>query len=236
VRAFVEEDLPRLAGAGVPVIGSVAGSTADEYLRVAQVLHVQPGIVALEIYLSCPDQERHGAPFYARPDRVAEIVGAVARLSRLPVFAKLPPLLPDLASTARAAVRAGAHGLTLIDALPGLSVDVDSRRPRLAAPVGLLSGPAIRPVAVAAVYRVAQELPETPIMGVGGIRTPADAIEFFLAGAWAVQIGTALLVDPSVHLEVAKGILAYLKDKGIGSPADLRGRLRPRGGVSAERA
>ncbi|HEX6230827.1 MAG TPA: dihydroorotate dehydrogenase [Actinomycetota bacterium] len=227
VRAFVGEDLPRLVAAGVPVIGSVAGSTPDEYLHVASLLQ-EPGVAALEVYLSCPDEEREGRPFYSRPERVGEVVGAVSRLSRVPVFVKLPALLPDLVIAARACVRAGAHGLTLIDAVPGLSVDARRLRPRLAAAVGGLSGPAIKPIALAAVFRVARELPRVPIMGVGGISSAEDAIEFLLAGAWAVQVGTALLVNPAAPVEIARGIHAYLKEKGIEAPADLRGRLRVR--------
>lgn len=228
VRDFVVEDLPRLVKAGVPVIGSVGGSGLEEYLRVADLLQERAGVVALEVYLSCPDEERDGEPFYARADRAAELVGAVARSSRIPVFAKLPPLIPDLVRTARACVRAGAHGLTLIDGVPGLAADVGRLRPRLASPIGQLSGPAIKPIALAAVYRVAQAMPKLPIMGVGGIGTAEDAIEFLLAGAWAVQVGTALLVNPSAPVEIARGILDYLKEKGLASPADLRGRLRVR--------
>jgi len=229
VDEFLVEDLPRLTRARTPVIASVAGSSPGEYLRVASNLHLRPGVVALEIYLSALDEERHGDPFYAHPERVHEIVGSVSRHSRVPVFVKLPPLLPDLVATARACVRAGAHGLTLIDAVPGLAVDAERLRPELAAPVGGLSGPAIKPIALAAVYRVARALPNVPIMGVGGISTAEDAVEFLLAGAWAVQVGTALFVNPSAPVEIARGILAYLKAKGIASPGDLRGRLRVQG-------
>lgn len=226
---FVTEELPRLVKAKVPVIASIAGSSLEEYIRVANALHDRDGVAAIEVYLSGPDEEHGGDPFYARPDRVHEVVGAVSRLSRVPVFVKLPPLLPDLVETARLCVRDGAHGFTLIDAVPGLAVDADRLRPKLAAPVGGLSGPAIKPIAMAAVYRVAQALPDTPIMGVGGITTGEDAVEFLLAGAWAVQVGTAMLVNPSAPVEIARGIFSYLKTKGIASPADLRGRLRVEG-------
>ncbi len=229
VRAFVAEDLPAFVKAGVPVIGSVAGSSIEEYLRVAQALHTQPGVAALEVYLSSADEERDGEPIYSRPERVGEIVGAVSRLSRVPVFAKLPALLPDPVQVARICVRAGAHGLTLIDAIPGLAVDPRRLRSRLATPVGGLSGPAIKPIALAAVYRVARALPKVPIMGVGGIATGEDAAAFLLAGAWAVQVGTALLVNPSAAMDVARGLLSYLEEKQIASPADLRSRLRVRG-------
>lgn len=229
VEAFVEHDLPRLRKAGVPVIGSVAGSGLEEFIRVASVLHRQPGIVALEVYLSSPDLERGGQPVYSRPDRVLEVVGAVSRLSSLPVFAKLPPLVPDLVETARTCVRAGAFGLTLVDAMPGLAVDAARLRPKTAIPVAGVSGPAIKPLALAAVYQVTRAMPDVPVMGVGGIATGTDAVEFILAGAWAVQVGTALLVNPSAPVEIARGILDYLREKGIASPGDLRGRLRVRG-------
>jgi dihydroorotate dehydrogenase (NAD+) catalytic subunit len=179
VLAFLEEDLPSLRKAEVPVVASVAGGSLGEYVNVASSLHLKPGVVALEVCVSCPDDEREGEPFYARPERLTEVVGAVARLSRVPVFAKLPPLLPALVETAQSCVRAGAFGLTLIDQVPALAVD------------------------------------------------PAeDAIEFLLAGAWAVQVGTALLVDPSVHVDIAQGILGYLREKGFASPDELRGRVR----------
>jgi len=230
VEAFVADDLPRFVKAGVPVIGSVAGASPEEYIRVAQALHRQPGVVALEVYLGSSDEERGGGPVYARLERVLEVVGAVARLSSIPVFAKLPPLVPDLVGTARACVRAGAFGLTLVDGVPGLAIDARGLRPKTAVPVGGVSGPALKPLALAAVYGVARAMPEVPVMGVGGISTGEDAVEFLLAGAWAVQVGTALLVDPSAPVEIARGILDYLRDKGIASPADLRGRLRVRGG------
>jgi dihydroorotate dehydrogenase (NAD+) catalytic subunit len=226
--AFIEDDLPTLVKAGVPVVASVAGASLGEYVNVASTLHLKPGVVALEVCVSCPDVEREGEPFYARPERLIEIVGAVARLSRVPVFAKLPPLLPGLVEVARACVRAGAFGLTLIDTVPALAVDAQRLRTRTATPVGGLSGPAIKPLALAAVYQVSRALPEVPLMGVGGIATGEDAVEFLLAGAWAVQVGTALLVDPSVHVDIAQGILGYLKDKGFASPDELRGRVRVR--------
>jgi dihydroorotate dehydrogenase (NAD+) catalytic subunit len=229
VEVFVEQDLPRLQKAGVPVIGSVAGSGLEEFIRVASILHRQPGVVALEVYLSSPDQERGGAPIYARLDRVLEVVGAVARMSSLPVFAKLPPLVPDLVETARACVRAGAFGLTLVDAMPGLAVDAGRLRPRTATPIAGLSGPALKPIALAAVFQVARAMPDVPVMGVGGISSGTDAVEFLLAGAWAVQVGTAVLVNPAAPVEIARGILDYLREKGIATPADLRGRLRVRG-------
>lgn len=229
VQAFLAHDLPRLRKGGVPLIASVAGSSLNEYVNVAGALHLQEGIVGLEVYLSCPDDEREGEPFYGRIERLTEIVGAVARLSRVPVFAKLPPFVPGIVETAQACVRAGAFGLTLIDAVPALAVDAERLRTKTAMPVGGLSGPAIKPIALAAVYRVARAMPHVPVLGVGGVTTGEDAIEFLLAGAWAVQVGTAMLVDPSAHVEIARGIAEYLRAKGLTSPEDLRGRLRVRG-------
>jgi dihydroorotate dehydrogenase (NAD+) catalytic subunit len=229
VEVFLAEDLPRLHKVGVPVIVSIAGASPEEYIRLARMVQNQPGVVAIEVYLSGPDPDRGGDPIYARADRVLEIVGAVSRLSNLPVFVKLPPLVPDLVETAQACVRAGAFGLTLVDTMPGLAVDAQRLRPKTAVPIAGLSGPALKPLALAAVFQVTRAMPDIPVMGVGGISTGLDAVEFFLAGAWAVQVGTAMLVDPAAPVEIARGILDYLRDKGIASPADLRGRLRVRG-------
>ncbi len=226
VEGFVVHDLPWLARHGAPVIASVAGRALDEYVHAADHLQARTGVVALEVHLSGPDEERGGHPFYERIERMAEVVGAVSRVSRLPVFAKLPAMLPDLIDAAHACVRVGAHGLTLIDAVPAMLIDTDHLRPRLGSVVGALSGPAILPIALAAVYRVARSMPHVPLMGAGGIATGDDAVQFLLAGAWAVQIGTAMLVDPDAPVKVAKEIQAYLHDKGIGSPAGLRGRVR----------
>lgn len=226
VEAFVRDDLQGLVRVGVPVIASVAGRSLEEYIRVAGHLQARTGIVALEVHLSGPDEERGGHPFYERIERIAEVVGAVARLSRVPVFAKLPAMLPDLVDAAHACVRVGAHGLTLIDAVPAMTIDVARLRPKLGTAIGGLSGPAMKPIALAAVYRVARSMPDVPLMGVGGIATGEDAVEFILAGAWAVQVGTAMLVNPDAPVEIARGIHLYLREKGFASPADLCGRVR----------
>jgi dihydroorotate dehydrogenase (NAD+) catalytic subunit len=228
VEAFLRDDLPRLARSGLPVIASIGGTSLEEYVRLTGRLDLRPGIVALEVYLSASDREHADEPFYARPQRALEIVGAVARQSRLPVFAKLPPILPGLEDLASACVRAGAHGLTMIDAVPAMAVETGRSRPSLSTTFGGLSGPAIRPIALAAVHRVASIAPRVPIMGVGGIASGDDAVEFLLAGAWAVQVGTAMLVNPSAPAEIADGILAHLRTNGLASPAELRGRLRAR--------
>ena len=226
IEVFLAEELPRLARGGAPVFVSIAGSTMEEFVRLTSLLQGAPGMAAIETQISGPDDELGTAVLASRPDRAAEIVGAVARMASVPVFAKLPPLLSELVQTAQSCVRAGAHGLTLVDAVPGLGVDASSLRPRLGSVAGWLSGPAIRPLALRAVYEVARELPDVPILGVGGVRTGDDAVEMLLAGAWAVQMGTATLVDPAAPVGAAQGMLAYLKAKGLASPSDVRGRLR----------
>ena len=226
IEAFLAEELPRLVKGGAPVFVSIAGGTMEEFVRMTSLLQGAPGLTAIETHISGPDEELGTAVLASRPDRAAEIVGAVARMATVPVFAKLPPLLPELVETARGCVRAGAHGLTLTDAAPALGVDPAGLRPQLGAVTGWLSGPAIRPLALRAVHEVARALPEVPILGVGGVRTGEDAVEMLLAGAWAVQMGTATLIDPAAAVTTAQGVLAYLKVKGLASPGDVRGRLR----------
>lgn len=224
VRAFRREHLPVLASHGVPIVVSIGGATTDEFIRVAHEMHDAPGVVALEVYLPSPDVERGGS-FASRVDRCTEVIGAVSRLTRYPVFAKLPLLEPDLVEAATACLRAGAHGLTLIDSIPGYAVDLASMRQALGTGIGYLSGPALRPIAVGAVRRVAAALPEARILGVGGVMTGGDAAEFLLAGASAVQIGTALLVDPGAPARICSELSTYLARRGMRSVTDLRGRV-----------
>jgi dihydroorotate dehydrogenase (NAD+) catalytic subunit len=229
--AFVEEELPRLARAA-PVLVSVAGGSLEEYVAVAARVHTAPGVVGLEVALDLPDEELDRPSFCARPDRAAEVAGAVARLAHVPVFAKLPGFLPTLEETARACVRAGVHGLSVGGGLPGMAVDPAGPRPALGAVTGWVSGPAVRPVAVRAAFELARALPEVPLMVGGGVRTGEEAVELMLAGAWAVQVGTAILVDPDAPARVADGISAHLAAAGLRAPGDLRGRLalpRPEG-------
>jgi dihydroorotate dehydrogenase (NAD+) catalytic subunit len=226
IEAFLADELPRLVRMGPPVFVSIAGGTLEEYVRLTSLLQGRPGVAAIEINLSGRDEELDHDVFASRPDRVGEVVGAVARMSMVPVFAKLPALLTDVVEIARICVRAGATGLTLIDAVPAMGIRAGRLRPELGAVTGWLSGPAIRPIALRAIHEVALALPEVPILGSGGVKTGEDAVEMLLAGAWAVQVGTAALVDPTAPVEVAAGITEYLKTKGFGSPEELRGRLR----------
>ena len=226
IEAFIAEELPRFAKAGTAIIVSITGGTLEEYVRLTSLLQGKPGLAAIEVRLSEPDDELDRPLLGAHPERAIEIVGAVARMSMVPVFAKLPAVATDLVELALGVVRAGAHGLTLLDAPQAMLVEAKTLKPGLGAVTGWLSGPALKPVTLRAVFDVARAMPETPILAVGGIRSGEDAVEMLLAGAWGVQVGTATLIDPAVPVEVARGVAGYLKEKRFGSPADLRGRLR----------
>jgi dihydroorotate dehydrogenase (NAD+) catalytic subunit len=222
---FVRKDGPFIAQVGVPVILSIAGKTVAEFADVAVRARDIPGVVALEANISCPNVERRNQVFACHPDAAAEVISTVVRITSLPVFAKLTPDVTDIVEVARECVRAGAHGISLINTLLGMAIDPETFRPRLGAVTGGLSGPAIKPVAVRAVFQVARAMPEVPVIGMGGIRDAADAIEFLLAGAWAVAVGTANFFNPHVTTEVAMGIGEFLQRRGLRSPADLRGRV-----------
>ncbi|MGZ5213443.1 MAG: dihydroorotate dehydrogenase [Actinomycetota bacterium] len=233
IEAFIEEELPRYARAGTAVIVSIAGGTLEEYVRLTSLLQGRPEVAAIEVRLSEPDEELQRAVLGAHADRAAEVLGAVARMSKIPVFAKLPASTPDIVELARGVVRAGAHGLTLLDSPPAMGVDAATLRPTLGPVSGWLSGPALKPLTTRAVFEVARAMPDTPIVAVGGVRSGEDAVGMLLAGAWAVQVGTATLIDPSAPIEVARGVSNYLKEKRFASPADLRGRLRLPGAFDA---
>ena len=227
VDAFVEDELPSLARTGVPVITSIGGSSLEEYVRLTSALHGRPDVAAIEVFLSGRDDELARDVLGAHPDRVSEIVGAVARLSIIPVYAKLPAVSAgDAPGLAHAAVRAGATGVVVSASPPALGVDAARLRPELGAVAGWLSGPALKPMTLRSVFEVARAVPDAPVIACGGIRSGEDAVECLLAGASAVQVGTATLVDPAAPAVAAQGILRYLKQKNVASPAAVRGRLR----------
>jgi dihydroorotate dehydrogenase (NAD+) catalytic subunit len=225
VDEFLAKEVPFIAGLPIPVVVSVAGRSVEEFAQVTLRLREVP-IAAIEANISCPNVERRNQVFACHPEMAAEVVGAMVRLSRVPVFAKLTADVTDIVAVAEACVRAGAHGLSLVNTLLGMAIDVERFRPKLGGVTGGLSGPAIRPVAVRCVYQVARALPDVPIMGIGGIVKAEDALEFLLAGAWAVQVGTANFFDPEATVTVARGIEAFLRRKGLRSPEELRGRLQ----------
>ena len=225
VEQFIRKDGAFIASAGVPVFVSIAGKTVDEFIDVAIRVRDIPGVVAIEANISCPNVERRNQVFACDPEAAGEVVSAVTRMVSLPVFAKLTADVTDIVAVARECVRAGAHGFSLINTLLGMAIDVETFRPKLAAVTGGLSGPAIRPVAVRAVFQVARALPDVPIIGIGGIREWRDAVEFLLAGAWAVQVGTTNFFNPHACVEIAEGIATLLSVRGMKSPADLRGQV-----------
>jgi dihydroorotate dehydrogenase (NAD+) catalytic subunit len=225
VEAFVAEELPRFGRTGTATFVSVAGGSLEDYVRVTGLLQGRPEISAIEVRLSEPDEELGRPLLGANADRAVEIVGAVARMSTVPVFAKIPAA-GDLLDLAHGMVRAGAHGLTVMDSPAAMGVEARTLRPALGPVTGWLSGPALKPLTLRAVFEVARSLPDVPLVAVGGIRSGEDAVEMLLAGAWAVQMGTATLIDPAAAVEAARGIALYLKEKRLASPLELRGRLR----------
>jgi dihydroorotate dehydrogenase (NAD+) catalytic subunit len=221
VEAFCASDLPFLAGAGASVVASLVGRSAAEFGRLAARLAGEDAVHLLELNLSCPNVEHRGEVFATDPATAAEVVRTVKAAAGQPVLAKLTADVTDLVAVARAVVDAGADGLTLINTLLGMAVDVHRRRPKLAAATGGLSGPAIRPVAVRCVWQVATALPGVPIVGTGGVATAEDAAELLLVGATAVAVGTASFVNPRAVVEVTTGLERYLADQGVGSVAEL---------------
>jgi dihydroorotate dehydrogenase (NAD+) catalytic subunit len=234
LEAFVAGELTRLGRGGVRVIVSIGGGSLEEYVRLSSALQGRPEVAAIEIYLAGPDDELERSVLGAHPDRVNEIVGAVARMSLVPVFAKIPGGCDDVVELARAAVRAGATGVTLLG--PPLALGVEAATGPIGRVVhGWLSGPALKPITLRAVSDVASELPGVAVIASGGVRTGEDAVDCLLAGAWAVQVGTATLADPTSAVTIAQGILWYLDRRGHASPDGLRPSTLPDAGAEATR-
>lgn len=213
VRAFVADVLPRLARWETLLLVNVCGDSVEEYAEVARILDGAPGVAGLEINISCPNVKQGGMAFGGDPRMTREVVAAVRRATRLPVVPKLSPNVADIALFARVAEEAGADAIACINTLLGLAIDVETRRPKLAFGTGGLSGPAIRPIAVRMAWQVARAV-KIPVIGIGGIACAQDALEFLIAGARAVQIGTANFVDPGVYARVLAGLEDYLRRHG----------------------
>lgn len=226
VETFLMEILPRLREYSVPIIASVAGETIEEFCAVAEKLAHAQGIVAMELNLSCPNQARGGMEFGIDPQLAATVVREVRKRCELPLIAKLSPNVTDIVPVARAAVEAGADILSLINSVLGLAVDVQSRRFKLATRTGGLTGAAIKPIALYHVWRVHQVLPEVPLIGIGGIMSWEDAVEFLLVGASAIQIGTANFVQPTICTEVLQGLQRYLVEQGLSDVQSLIGSVQ----------
>ncbi len=203
---FISEDLPWLLKRDATVVASIAGNTVEEFVKVADKLRTAKGVAAVEVNISCPNLEDRNDMFAHSPEATAAVIGGVKEaLPRMPVFAKLSPNVTSLTDIAAAAVEAGADGLSLINTLMGMSIDVESRRSKLAGTYGGLSGPAIRPVAVRAIHEVHSAFPHVPIIGQGGVMSALDAIELMLAGASVIAVGTANFVDPTTSNKSSPG-------------------------------
>ena len=232
VDGLLGTDLPWLAARGARAVVSIAGGSVEEYATLATRLRGAPALVALEVNISCPNVEDRGQVFACHPDAAASVVAAVRRATdpAVPVLAKLSPDVTDIVAVARACVDAGADGLTLVNTVLGMVIDTDTLRPALAGVTGGLSGPAIRPVAVRCTWQVHAALPDVPLLGVGGIRTGLDALEFVLAGARAVSVGTAVFGDPTAPVRVLAELEAALGERGFDRLGDAVGLAhRPRG-------
>lgn len=214
VEAFVENDLPFLAGFDVPVVVSVGGEDIDEYCRATKYLSQAEGIAALEINISCPNVKAGGMAFGLDPRMAADLISKIKTCTNLPLIVKLTPNVSDIVPLALAVERAGAQAISLINTVLGMAIDIETRRPRLASVVGGLSGPAIKPIALRMVWRVAKAV-KVPVIGIGGITSAEDAMEFILAGASAVAVGTAVFSDPKNPLKIIEGLDAYMRQAGI---------------------
>lgn len=226
---FLDVDLPWLNRFEVPVIASIAGNTVQEYIYVAERLRGAPGVVALEINISCPNLEDRNNMFAHDPQATSTVVAAVRRGAEVPIFAKLSPNVTSLPEIAGAALDAGADGLSLINTVMGMAIDIETGRPKLAGVMGGLSGPAIRPIAVRCVFDVFHAFPHVPIIGMGGIMSSNDALEFILAGATAIACGTSNFIDPHSTMKVTEGIEEYMVRKGVSNLASIRGRVKVEG-------
>ncbi len=225
VEALVREDAPVWAKWKVPVIVNIAGETAEEYGQVAARLEGVKGVSGIEVNISCPNVKCGGMQFGTDPAMAAEVTAAVKKSTSLPVMVKLSPNVTDIAEIARAVEGAGADAISLINTISAMAIDVKTRRPLLGNVTGGLSGPAIKPVALGMVYRTV-DCVKVPVIGCGGIMTARDALEFILAGATAVQVGTATLINPRAALEIIQGLQDLLAAEGISDINQLRGAAR----------
>ena len=222
---FLAQDLPWLVSQKARVIVSIAGETVEEYATLARKVRSAPGISALEVNISCPNVENRGLVFACDPDASRRVIDGVRKTlgGELPIIAKLSPDVTDLVSIAKGVVDAGADGLALINTVLSMVINLDTMRPHLGGKTGGLSGPAIRPIAVRAIYQVHEALPTVPILGMGGVATGRDALELILAGAKGVSVGTASFGDPAAIITIQNELKELLKVRGFTSVAQAVG-------------
>ena len=225
IDAFLAHDLPWLVSQKARVIVSIAGETVEEYATLARKVRSAPGISALEVNISCPNVENRGLVFACDPEASRRVIDGVRKTlgGELPIIAKLSPDVTDLVSIAKGVVDAGADGLALINTVLSMVINLDTMRPHLAGKTGGLSGPAIRPIAVRAIYQVHEALPNVPILGMGGVSSGRDALELILAGAKGVSIGTASFGDPAAIITIQNELIELLKARGFISVAQAVG-------------
>jgi dihydroorotate dehydrogenase (NAD+) catalytic subunit len=224
VHRFIKEKLPELRERRATVIVNICGSTLDEYVELSRILSDAEGVAAIELNISCPNIKEGGITFGCSLHGTFDVVSAVRKVTRLPVIPKLTPNVTDVASFAKASEDAGADAVSLVNTFLAMAIDVETRRPKLSNVVGGLSGPAIRPIAVRMVYDCRRAV-RIPVIGMGGIASARDALEFMIAGAAAVQVGTANFSDPFIWTKLLDGIREYLDRHGIQSVADLTGSV-----------
>jgi dihydroorotate dehydrogenase (NAD+) catalytic subunit len=224
VEAFIRTRLPLLRKVATPVVTNLYGTTEEEYAALAGIIDAEADIAAAELNISCPNVTCGGMAFGVNAQAAASLVRSVRRRLTKPLIVKLSPNVTDIAAIARAVAAEGADAISLINTITGMAIDVETRRPQLANITGGLSGPAIRPIAVRMVWQVAGAV-DLPIIGIGGILTAADALQFIIAGATAVQVGTANFINPAATLEIVHGLAAYLTRHGLAGIPDLVGRL-----------
>ncbi|PYQ88397.1 MAG: dihydroorotate dehydrogenase [Acidobacteria bacterium] len=224
VRRFVSEKLPELRARNATVVVNVCGTTLDEYVEVSRILSDAEGVGAIELNISCPNIKEGGIQFGCSLNGTYDVVSAVRKVTRLPVIPKLTPNVTDVPSFARAAEEGGADAVSLVNTFLAMVIDIETRQPKISNVVGGLSGPAIRPIAVRMVYECRQTV-RIPIIGMGGIADARDALEFMIAGATAVQVGTANFVDPFIWTKLVDGIRDYLQRHRIARVSDLVGTI-----------
>ena len=224
VEAFLRDSLPYIRDKGVPVIVNLFGGTEEEYCRLAERLEGEAGVDGFELNISCPNVKKGGMVFGTDPDAAARLVERVRRVTGTTLIVKLSPNVTDIAAVAKQVESAGADSVSLINTLLGMAIDAKTRRPRLGNVTGGLSGPAIKPVALRMVWQVCCTV-SIPVIGIGGIETAEDALEFIIAGATAVQVGTALYMDPRAPLRIIDGLREFCETEGLPNLAGLRGSL-----------
>jgi len=225
IEAFIQHKMPFLRTLNTPVIANFFGNTLEEYGEVAKRLNDIPEIAAGELNISCPNVKQGGIVFGTDPKAASDVVALVRKYLQKPLIVKLTPNVTDITVVARAVEEAGADAISCINTITGMSVDIHTRKPRIANRTGGLSGPAIRPIAVRMVHQVVQTV-SVPVIGIGGISRPMDALEFLIVGAKAVQVGTANFVDPSVIQTIIDGIEEFCIDEGIEDIHELIGSLK----------